>query len=282
MSGLIRALAASFVACSVVGWYVVAGDHRPAAADETPRWRMPLDGSPQVLRRFEPPDTRWSAGHRGVDLAARPGQPVYAAGPGRVGYAGTVAGRGVVTVVHGAVRTTYLPVDPSVPAGLRVGPGDRLGVVEERVAHCAPDHCLHWGLLRGSEYLDPLGLVGIGPVRLLPFWGKPPPAGATSDGPRGPPSPDSREAGRRATPSAGPPGHAGSESGDGGFSLVGSAAVGSGSAGLTGLALALGALFARRRARRPVQLPKGVIDLGHERARRRHRAYVCYDDRPPC
>ena len=29
--------------------------------------------------------------------------------------------------------------------------------------------CLHWGLRRGAIYLDPLALLGLGRVRLLPL-----------------------------------------------------------------------------------------------------------------
>src|SRR5262245_48381380 len=73
-------------------------------------WRWPLPPVPRVVRDYDPPPRPWLRGHRGVDLAARPGQPVYAAGAGRVGYAGRLAGRGVVAVVHGPLRTSYLPV----------------------------------------------------------------------------------------------------------------------------------------------------------------------------
>lgn len=47
--------------------------------------------------------------------------------------------------------------------------------------------CLHWGWLRDEVYLDPLDLVGAGPVRLLPFLA---PGGAArgSTGPRSPPA----------------------------------------------------------------------------------------------
>src|SRR5688572_15884972 len=50
--------------------------YAPAAAP----YRWPLDGTPTVVRRFEPPPGRWLPGHRGVDLAAAPGATVYAAG----------------------------------------------------------------------------------------------------------------------------------------------------------------------------------------------------------
>lgn len=70
--------------------------------------------APEVTRGFDPPDGPYRPGHRGVDLAAGPGTPVLAAGAGVVGYAGVLAGRGVVTVVHpgDGLRTTYEPVHP--------------------------------------------------------------------------------------------------------------------------------------------------------------------------
>lgn len=139
-----------------------------------PAWRWPLRPPPRILRPFDPPAHPWEAGHRGTDLAARPGQPVYAAGAGRVGFARDLAGRGVVTVVHGRLRTTYLPVRPTVRAGQRVQAGARIGVVEDVLGHCGPSVCLHWGLRAGVTYFDPLTLLGRGPVRLLPWWGDAP------------------------------------------------------------------------------------------------------------
>jgi murein DD-endopeptidase MepM/ murein hydrolase activator NlpD len=139
------------------------------------KWHWPLRPRPTVLRAFEPPPLPWEPGHRGVDLLARPGQPVYAPGSGRVGFAGELAGQGVVTIVHGTLRTTYLPVRPAVRAGQAVSGGDRIGVVEDVPGHCPGVICLHWGLLRGTSYLDPLTLLGIGAVRLLPWWNGPPP-----------------------------------------------------------------------------------------------------------
>lgn len=135
-----------------------------------PGWRWPLRPPPEILRPFDPPAHPWEAGHRGTDLAARAGQPVYAAGPGRVGFAHDLAGRGVVTVIHGRLRTTYLPVRPSVRAGQQVAAGARIGVVEDVLGHCGQSTCLHWGLRQGVAYFDPLTLLGRGPVRLMPWW----------------------------------------------------------------------------------------------------------------
>ncbi|MGW9635769.1 M23 family metallopeptidase [Nocardiopsis alba] len=135
--------------------------------DETGR-RWPLEEPVSVLRGFDPPEQRWLPGHLGVDLAAEPGQEVYAAAPGRVHFAGPVAGVGVVSVAHGDVRTTYLPVDASVARGDPVGP-DPIGTLSEEPFHCRDRPCLHWGLLRGDTYLDPLSLLGRGEIRLLPL-----------------------------------------------------------------------------------------------------------------
>ncbi|MFB8762685.1 M23 family metallopeptidase [Nocardiopsis alba] len=147
-----------------------------APVDETGR-RWPLAEPVSVLRGFDPPEQRWLPGHLGVDLAAEPGREVYAAAPGRVHFAGPVAGVGVVSVAHGDVRTTYLPVDASVSRGDPVGP-DPIGTLSEEPFHCRDRPCLHWGLLRGDTYLDPLSLLGRGEIRLLPLH--PPGPGPTA------------------------------------------------------------------------------------------------------
>jgi murein DD-endopeptidase MepM/ murein hydrolase activator NlpD len=142
----------------------------PAASSRSSaEWMWPLDPKPTVLRLFEPPSAPWLAGHRGVDLSARFGQHVRSTGAGVVTFAGPVAGMSVVTVSHGALRTTYEPVEPAVRVGDRVRAGDPIGRLSRAGAHCgARRPCLHWGLLRGSTYLDPLALLRSGPIRLLP------------------------------------------------------------------------------------------------------------------
>lgn len=159
---------------------VAAAGRGSAAADPVGVW--PLSPRPDVVGDFDPPSSTWGAGHRGVDLAGRPGQPVRSALPGRISFTGAVAGRPVVTVSHGGTRTTYEPVSTVLPRGTRVGAGSVIGTLGVVGSHCFPAACLHWGWLRGETYLDPLRLVGGGPVRLLPLAGL---AGPT-DGPPGP------------------------------------------------------------------------------------------------
>jgi murein DD-endopeptidase MepM/ murein hydrolase activator NlpD len=126
-----------------------------------------------VARGFEPPAETWAAGHRGVDLRATVGQPVRAALAGRIEFVGRIAGVAVVVVSHGRTRTTYQPVVATVDPGVEVAVGAVIGRVEWLGSHCLPASCLHWGLLDGDRYLDPLSLVGGGPrpVRLLPLDG---------------------------------------------------------------------------------------------------------------
>jgi len=139
----------------------------------------PVGTRPAVLRGWEPPATLYGRGHRGVDLAAPPGAPVRAAAPGRVSFAGRVAGRGVVSVgLTGTdLRTTYEPVKASVKKGDEVEAGEVVGTVEPGASHCMVT-CVHWGLLRGGTYLNPLSLLPPwllrrGPSRLLPVLGVP-------------------------------------------------------------------------------------------------------------
>jgi len=153
------------------------------AAARGPGWRWPLAGTPVVATPFRPPATRYGAGHRGVDLTADPDTPVLAAGDGVVGFAGMLAGRGVVTVVHGALRTTYEPVEPGVSVGQVVRAGDALGTLAAGHTGCpVATACLHWGLRRGEDYLDPLSLLRRQRSRLLPVWGVPLPGQARALG----------------------------------------------------------------------------------------------------
>lgn len=154
------------------------GHHFPR--DSGLRYGWPLPGSPRVVRAFHPPAFRYGPGHRGVDLAAVTGTAVLAAGAGTVVFAGTVAGHGVVSVDHpGGLRTTYEPVSPTVTAGDRVAMGAQIGTVEPGHPGCRAAACLHWGARRGPApdqvYLDPLRLLALTRVRLLPVEDPPAP-----------------------------------------------------------------------------------------------------------
>ncbi|WP_326596290.1 M23 family metallopeptidase [Streptomyces sp. NBC_01803] len=173
-----------------------AGPSEPgSAAPAFGAWPVPGAAGaarPLVARLWDPPPAPWAAGHRGVDLATEAGAPVVAPAAGRVSFAGEVAGRGVVTIELAGQqgegvppRTTLEPVRATVAQGDEVAAGDVVGTVATAGPfHCAGP-CLHWGLLRGEIYLDPLarlapGLLRSGPSRLLPTEGVPVPEGTGS------------------------------------------------------------------------------------------------------
>jgi murein DD-endopeptidase MepM/ murein hydrolase activator NlpD len=143
---------------------------------------------PRIVRGWLPPPSVYGRGHRGVDLAARAGEPVRAAAPGRVSFAGPVAGRGVLSIAVSGTGApplviTYEPVVPLVAKGDTVRAGQPVARLDTGPFHC-PAGCLHWGLLRAGVYLDPLSLLPPGllrpaPSRLLPLWGRPTPERAS-------------------------------------------------------------------------------------------------------
>ncbi|MFZ3597223.1 murein hydrolase activator EnvC family protein [Streptomyces sp. BH104] len=143
----------------------------------------PVGERPRMVRPWTPPASPYGPGHRGVDLAAPIGAPVRAVADGRVSFAGEVAGRGVLSVAlsdtgEPPLRTTYEPVTPLVKRGAKVTAGEPVAILQLPTDHCPPTSrsCLHWGLRRATEYLDPLSLLDASalrghPSRLLPVWG---------------------------------------------------------------------------------------------------------------
>ena len=142
---------------------------RPRRSTPPGSWVQPVAGADvHVVRGFEPPERRWLPGHRGVDLAASAGSTVRAAVPASSLMPGAVAGRGVVVVSHGDLRTTY---DASRPRPSRPALGSR------RARPSAP-----WP---ASAATVSKGLPALGPPprRHLP---RPPRPAACSTGPAAP------------------------------------------------------------------------------------------------
>ncbi|MCV7028712.1 peptidase M23 [Mycobacterium sherrisii] len=140
------------------------------------RLQWPLRPAPGVVRGFDAPSPNWRPGHRGVDLAGRAGQPVYAAGRATVVFAGLLAGRPVVSLAHpGGLRTSYEPVRAVVQAGQQVTARTVLGELIAGHPGCPAAACLHWGAMWGpasaADYVDPVGLLASTPVRLKPLDG---------------------------------------------------------------------------------------------------------------
>ncbi len=137
-----------------------------------PSWEWPLAPRPGVLRAFDPPDKPWMSGHRGVDLeAAYDGVAVTTPESGTVSFVGVVVDRPVVTIDHrNGLRSSFEPVASSLRAGDTVAKGDAIGTLMP--GHCGTRPCVHWGVRRGEEYLNPLEfVVDLRPSVLLPLTG---------------------------------------------------------------------------------------------------------------
>lgn len=156
------------------------------------RYRSPTaESRPRVIRPFEKPAQRWSAGHRGVDLAVPENdRRVYAPAPGKVVFSGTVVNRKVLVIAHpDGRRSTFEPMDEALPVGTTVAAGDVIGTVavtadgnSERPYRRCSTPCLYWGVRQGgtrgdgsgktAEYINPMGLLGSKePSILLPVPG---------------------------------------------------------------------------------------------------------------
>ena len=135
----------------------------PATARTGDSWSYPLV-THDVLRDFWSPNGDYSAGHRGIDFAATESEPVSAVADGVVRFAGSVAGRGVlsITLANGYVAELE-PVCPLVAAGESVTAGQQIATVcTSGETHCA-ETCLHLSARRfsadyprGFAYLTPL------------------------------------------------------------------------------------------------------------------------------
>ncbi|WP_237224537.1 M23 family metallopeptidase [Rothia nasisuis] len=152
------------------------------AVSSSALWKAPVGQNLEVLRPFEQPAAKWSAGHRGVDLALEAGGSVLAPYEGEVVFAGTVVDRQVMTVQHPDGRlSSFEPVTDPLPVGTHVVAGDVLAHLDPAVQHCTSEHCLHWGVRqptggstgtagKGFDYINPLLLLGLeGPSVLLPI-----------------------------------------------------------------------------------------------------------------
>lgn len=115
-------------------------------------YRPPVDAP--VVDPFRAPAQRWLPGNRGLEYGTTPGQRALAIGDGVVAFAGAVAGRLAVTVLHPDGRRSSL-------TGLSVvlvRPGDRV-VQGQQLGRAGPR--LHLGVREGDRYTDPARLFGV-------------------------------------------------------------------------------------------------------------------------
>ena len=121
-----------------------------------------------VIRGFDPPDTPFGSGHRGIDIATAFDTPVVAAEAGVVTFAGPVGGRLFVTIDHGAgLESTYsFLASLAVRRGAAVVRGQVIATSGTGHAGTTIPH-LHLGVKLADVYVDPLDYLG--PVEVWRF-----------------------------------------------------------------------------------------------------------------
>lgn len=151
-----------FVAAAWVVLALPAAAPANAAGDRS--W--PVVGP--VIQGFDPPDTPFGSGHRGIDIAVALGSPVRAPAVGVVTFAGPVGGRLFLTIDHGGgLESRYSFLDALVA---RRGDAVSTGQV---VARSGTGHAgdvvpnLHFAVLLDDVYVDPLDYLG--PIEVWRF-----------------------------------------------------------------------------------------------------------------
>ncbi|MFW0119702.1 M23 family metallopeptidase [Rothia sp. P5764] len=167
----------AYCLCALLGVIVSS----PCAEAGNTVWQAPLAGQVTVVKAFEKPAAKWSAGHRGVDLALEADGKVLAPAAGTVVFSGTVVDRQVITLEHpDGRRSSFEPITDPLPVGATVAAGDPIARLDPLIQHCPEGHCLHWGVreptstqstaAHGMGYINPLLLLGLEePSILLPI-----------------------------------------------------------------------------------------------------------------
>ncbi len=155
-------------------WLAFGGAHSPSVSDApaaadvtaTQAWIWPVSGP--VIRSFDPPDSPYGSGHRGIDIAAGLGTPVRAPAAGKVTFAGPVGGRLFLTIDHGGgLESTYSWLSSLVA---RRGQTVTAGVI---VATTGIGHTggtvphLHMGVRLMDVYVDPLHYLAPPDIRSM-------------------------------------------------------------------------------------------------------------------
>lgn len=121
-------------------------------------WTAPTDANVTLTQKFKPPK---NPRHKGVDLAGKSGQPIYAVRPGKVVYAGQkFRGYGKMLLIeHDGVWTTlYSHLSQyKVKSGDTVSQGQIVGLMG-RTGRASGVH-LHFEIYMNKLPQDPLKII---------------------------------------------------------------------------------------------------------------------------
>lgn len=133
--------------------------------DGLPSWAWPVV-TREVIVPFRAPAHEYGAGHRGIDIAATPGEVVRSPADGIVAFRGAVVDRQLLTIDHGSgLVTTFEPLVSTLNPGDIVAAGDEIGTVDVG-GHARPG-TLHLGVRLDGDYINPMLLFGGVPRAVL-------------------------------------------------------------------------------------------------------------------
>jgi hypothetical protein len=119
----------------------------------------PVRDSWRVVNSFDQPNTRFAAGHRGVDLKAEFGETVISPVSGQVSFSGTVGKRRLISITVDHLEIELEPVCSQLKVGEMTAVEDPIGVVcfdSSYLWHCDDPPCLHLGVSGAYGYLNPI------------------------------------------------------------------------------------------------------------------------------
>lgn len=139
---------------------------QPGPARAAGDWTWPVIGP--VIRGFDPPDTPFGSGHRGIDIAVAVGTTVRAPAAGLVTFAGPVGGHLFLTIDHGnGLESTHSWLSAIlVRRGQVVGAGEAIARSGTGHPGSSGPH-VHFGVKLDDAYVDPLDYLG--PIEVWRF-----------------------------------------------------------------------------------------------------------------
>ena len=103
ISCLITTIAALIICCMMVrpSQASTANTTSYSSGECSALMRWPVSDA-SIMKRYQAPEKQWLSGHRGIDLNVEEGEELLAPADGMIAFAGSVAGKSVVTIRYAA------------------------------------------------------------------------------------------------------------------------------------------------------------------------------------
>lgn len=121
ISCLITTIAALIICCMMVrpSQASTANTTSYSSGECSALMRWPVSDA-SIMKRYQAPEKQWLSGHRGIDLNVEEGEELLAPADGMIAFAGSVAGKSVVTIrhgtLHGELTSTFEPATTDPPS----------------------------------------------------------------------------------------------------------------------------------------------------------------------